>query len=61
MKSNIEIMTESKQMYIVQKNIEQMLNKARYEELYHYAILTYDRTGRIAKERLEELKKEIEG
>ena len=33
---------------------------ARYEELYRYAILTYDRTGRLAKERLAELKKLIE-
>jgi len=33
-------------------------NIARYEELLDYS-LTYDRTGRIAKERLEVLRKRV--
>ncbi|HUS49507.1 MAG TPA: hypothetical protein VMZ91_05045 [Candidatus Paceibacterota bacterium] len=42
------------------KNCEKELLKARYKELYNYAILAYDATGRVAKERLAELKKQIE-
>lgn len=42
------------------KGIKKAILEARYDELYQYAILTYDRPGRVAKERLEELKKLIE-
>jgi len=51
----MEEMKLTKKAYL-RHEVQRAVDIARYEELYN-AMNTYDRTGRVAKERLEVLRK----